>query len=79
MSTKTPALSKKEVRTEGAPPLKLFYSQGVVVRNMVFASGGIGVDPVTLKLVEVTIGDRTACSASFHWRDEVFNPNKHVE
>ncbi|KAH7123457.1 Endoribonuclease L-PSP/chorismate mutase-like protein [Dactylonectria estremocensis] len=54
-----PASIKTEVRTDGAPVPKPFLSQGVVVGNMVYVSGSLGVDPKTGKLVEGTIGDRT--------------------
>lgn len=53
------ALIKKEVRTKAAPAPKPFYSQGVVVGNMVYISGSLGIDPPTGKLVEGSIGART--------------------
>ncbi|EEU44981.1 uncharacterized protein NECHADRAFT_85283 [Fusarium vanettenii 77-13-4] len=52
-------LAKKEVRTDGAPAPKPFLSQGVVVGNMVYVSGSLGMDPSTGKMVEGTITDRT--------------------
>ncbi|KAH7463466.1 hypothetical protein FOMA001_g18155 [Fusarium oxysporum f. sp. matthiolae] len=54
-----PALTKTEVRTDGAPPPKPFLSQGVVVGNMVYVSGSLGMDPSTGKMIEGTITDRT--------------------
>ncbi|KAI3573546.1 Endoribonuclease L-PSP/chorismate mutase-like protein [Fusarium oxysporum f. sp. albedinis] len=54
-----PALTKTEVRTDAAPPPKPFLSQGVVVGNMVYVSGSLGMDPSTGKMVEGTITDRT--------------------
>ncbi|KAM0414600.1 hypothetical protein ACHAPT_013561 [Fusarium lateritium] len=54
-----PAITKKEVRTDDAPPPKPSYSQGVVEGNMVYVSGSLGVDPQTGKLVEGTTGDCT--------------------
>ncbi|KAJ4982950.1 endoribonuclease L-PSP [Stagonosporopsis vannaccii] len=52
-------VTKKEVRTEGAPAPRPFYSQGVIVGNMVFVSGSLPIDPVTGEFVKGTIGDRT--------------------
>ncbi|KAH7142056.1 Endoribonuclease L-PSP/chorismate mutase-like protein [Dactylonectria macrodidyma] len=50
-------LTKKEVRTDAAPALKPFYSQGVV-GNIVYVSGSLEMDPNTSKIVEGTIADR---------------------
>ncbi|KAF4469110.1 Endoribonuclease L-PSP [Fusarium albosuccineum] len=54
-----PTLAKTEVRTDAAPPPRPFYSQGVVVGNMVYVSGSLGVDSKTGKLVGGTTADRT--------------------
>ncbi|WAO96808.1 Hypothetical protein NCS54_01449500 [Fusarium falciforme] len=51
-------LDSMQVRVEGASANGL-YSQALVVGNMVFLSGVTGVDPVTGKLVEGTVADRT--------------------
>ncbi|KAF4943362.1 hypothetical protein FSARC_14938 [Fusarium sarcochroum] len=53
------ALTKTGVCTDGAPPPKPFLSQGVIVGNMVYISGSLGMDPSTGKMVEGTITDRT--------------------
>lgn len=52
-------LVKKEVRTTGAPAPKSFLSQGVVIGNMVYVSGSLGIDPTTGSLIGGTITDRT--------------------
>ncbi|KAM0540809.1 hypothetical protein ACHAPJ_013497 [Fusarium lateritium] len=54
-----PDLTKREVRTGAAPPPKPFLSQGVVVGNIVYVSGSLGMDPITGKMIEGTIADRT--------------------
>ncbi|CAG9977224.1 unnamed protein product [Clonostachys byssicola] len=53
------AASKKELRTTGAPAPLPFYSQGVVLGNMVYVSGSLGIDSDTGKFVEGTVADRT--------------------
>ncbi|KAJ2982157.1 hypothetical protein NQ176_g1573 [Zarea fungicola] len=53
------AVSKKELRTSGAPAPLPFYSQAVVVGNMVYVSGSLGIDSTTGKFVEGTVADRT--------------------
>jgi enamine deaminase RidA (YjgF/YER057c/UK114 family) len=50
---------KEKVHTTDAPAPPSFLSQGVVVGDMVYVSGAIGVDPKTNQLVEGTIQDRT--------------------
>jgi enamine deaminase RidA (YjgF/YER057c/UK114 family) len=60
-----PALAKTEVRTDAAPLPKPFLSQGVVIGNMVYVSGSLGIDPSTGKMVEGTIADRTVCMRVF--------------
>ncbi|KAL0930321.1 endoribonuclease l-psp [Colletotrichum truncatum] len=54
-----PILTKKEVRTDGAPAPRPFYSQAVIVENMVYVSGSLGIDTTTGKFVEGTVADRT--------------------
>ncbi|KAK7453095.1 hypothetical protein CaCOL14_005060 [Colletotrichum acutatum] len=53
------SMTKREVRTDGAPAPRPFYSQGIIIGNMVYVSGSLGIDPATGKFVEGTIGDRT--------------------
>ncbi|CAH0057883.1 unnamed protein product [Clonostachys solani] len=50
---------KEKVHATNAPAPPSFLSQGVVVGDMVYVSGAIGVDPKTNQLVEGTIQDRT--------------------
>ncbi|KAH7009484.1 Endoribonuclease L-PSP/chorismate mutase-like protein [Ilyonectria destructans] len=52
-------VSKKEVRTDGAPAPLPFYSQGVVVGDMVYVSGSLGIDPKTGDFVSGSVADRT--------------------
>jgi len=45
--------SKTPVSTSNAPkPLPGIYSQAIVANGMVFCSGAVAMDPVTMKLVE---------------------------
>jgi 2-iminobutanoate/2-iminopropanoate deaminase len=53
------AITKKEVRTEGAPAPLFFYSQGVVIGNMVYVSGSLAIDPATGEFVKGSAADRT--------------------
>lgn len=55
---------KQAVRTQKAPPPLPFYSQAIICQGMVYCSGSIGVSPVTKKLVEGGVGDRTV--GGFH-------------
>jgi enamine deaminase RidA (YjgF/YER057c/UK114 family) len=52
-------VTKTEVRTEGAPAPLPFYSQGVVVGNMVYVSGSLAIDPATGEFIEGSVADRT--------------------
>ncbi|KAI9172769.1 Adenylate-forming reductase [Paramyrothecium foliicola] len=52
-------LEKKEVHTDKAPAPRPVYSQTVMLGNMVFLSGSVGIDPSTKHLVEGSVGDRT--------------------
>lgn len=49
------AAGRKSVSTDGAPKAIGPYSQGVVIGDLVFVAGQIGVDPATQKLVEPDI------------------------
>ncbi|CAG8908922.1 unnamed protein product [Penicillium egyptiacum] len=51
--------TRTPVSTKGAPVPPPILSQGMVVGNMVYCSGQLGVDPTTGKMVEGTIQDRT--------------------
>lgn len=51
---------KQAVRTQKAPPPLPFFSQAIICQGMVYCSGSIGVSPVTKKLVEGGVGERTA-------------------
>lgn len=53
------ATLKKELRTLGAPAPLPFYSQGVVIGNIAYVSGSLGIDSATGKFVEGTVADRT--------------------
>jgi len=44
----------REIATETAPRALGPYSQGRIVNNLLFTAGQIGLDPVTMKLVEDT-------------------------
>ncbi|GKZ83914.1 hypothetical protein AnigIFM56816_009230 [Aspergillus niger] len=47
------------IRTQKAPLPPPFLSQGIVVGDMVFCSGQVGVNPATGKMVEGSIQERT--------------------
>ncbi|KAJ5964563.1 YjgF/Yer057p/UK114 family [Penicillium vulpinum] len=47
------------ISTKGAPAPPPILSQGLVVGNMIYCSGQLGVDPTTGQMVEGTIQDRT--------------------
>ncbi|KAJ5486282.1 hypothetical protein N7530_000582 [Penicillium desertorum] len=51
--------TRTPVSTKGAPIPPPILSQGMVVGNMIYCSGQLGVDPTTGKMVEGTIQDRT--------------------
>lgn len=51
--------TRTPVSTKGAPVPPPILSQGMVVGNMVYCSGQLGVDPTTGKMVEGTVQDRT--------------------
>ncbi|PQE20154.1 endoribonuclease L-PSP protein [Rutstroemia sp. NJR-2017a WRK4] len=53
---------KEAVSTDKAPPPMPFFSQAIKCQGMVYCSGSIGMDPATNKLVEGSVGDRTAQS-----------------
>ena len=48
------------IRTENAPAAIGPYSQGMVVNNMLFASGQIALDPASGEMVGTTIQEQTA-------------------
>jgi 2-iminobutanoate/2-iminopropanoate deaminase len=52
-------VSRIPVRTERAPLPLPFFSQGLVVGDVVHCSGQIGADPATGKLAEGSIQNRT--------------------
>lgn len=47
MATKTPVLTDKSPK-----PLPGIYSQAIVCNGMVYCSGAVAMDPVTMKLVD---------------------------
>ncbi|KAJ5400499.1 hypothetical protein N7465_010988 [Penicillium sp. CMV-2018d] len=51
--------TRTPVSTKGAPVPPPILSQGMVVGNMIYCSGQLGVDPTTGKMVEGTVQDRT--------------------
>ncbi|KAJ5373765.1 YjgF/Yer057p/UK114 family [Penicillium concentricum] len=51
--------TRTAVSTKGAPLPPPILSQGLVVGNVVYCSGQLGVDPITGEMVEGTIQDRT--------------------
>ncbi|KAL8709679.1 MAG: hypothetical protein Q9220_005619 [cf. Caloplaca sp. 1 TL-2023] len=51
---------KKAVKTDKAPPPLPFFSQAIICQGMVYCSGSIGMSPVTKKMVDGGVGDRTA-------------------
>ncbi|TVY29967.1 RutC family protein [Lachnellula hyalina] len=50
---------KEAVKTDKAPLPLPFFSQAIKCQGMVYCSGSIGTDPVTMKLVEGGVADRT--------------------
>jgi reactive intermediate/imine deaminase len=48
----TTAISKKIIQTNGAPAAIGTYSQAVKVANTVYLSGQIGLDPVSMEMVD---------------------------
>ncbi|PYH97429.1 YjgF-like protein [Aspergillus ellipticus CBS 707.79] len=51
--------SRVPIHTQKAPLPPPFLSQGIVVGDMVYCSGQVGVDPTTNKMVEGSIQERT--------------------
>lgn len=51
---------KKVIATTNAPAAIGPYSQAIQVGNMLFASGQLGIDPVTGNFVEGTVKEQTA-------------------
>lgn len=51
--------TRTPVSTKGAPVPPPILSQGMVVGNMIYCSGQLGVNPTTGKMVEGTVQDRT--------------------
>ncbi|KXG53866.1 YjgF/Yer057p/UK114 family [Penicillium griseofulvum] len=51
--------TRTAVSTKGAPVPPPILSQGLVVGNVVYCSGQLGVDPTTGEMVKGTIQDRT--------------------
>lgn len=54
---------KRAVRTDKAPPPLPFYSQAIVCQGMVYCSGSIGMSPVSKKMVDGGVGERTVCGS----------------
>jgi len=52
--------SKIVIQTENAPAPISVLSQGLIIGDMVYCSGQIGMDPKTMKMVEGSVKDRTA-------------------
>jgi 2-iminobutanoate/2-iminopropanoate deaminase len=53
-------MSRKIIKTNGAPPPPPFYSQGVVAAGLVFVSGQGPFDPRSGEVVGTTIQEQTA-------------------
>lgn len=54
--------SKTPVLTDKAPkPLPGIYSQAIVANGMVFCSGAVPMDPVTMKLIDGDVAAHTVC------------------
>ncbi|KAL8815583.1 MAG: hypothetical protein Q9223_005289 [Gallowayella weberi] len=51
---------RRAVTTDRAPPPLPFFSQGIVCQGMVYCSGQIGMSPITKRMVDGGVGDRTA-------------------
>jgi len=51
---------KESVLTDKAPAPMPFFSQAIKCNGMVYCSGSIGMEPKSMKLVEGSVGDRTA-------------------
>ncbi|KAG4411627.1 hypothetical protein IFR04_015226 [Cadophora malorum] len=51
--------AKESVVTDKAPPPLPFFSQAIKCNGMVYCSGSIGMDPVSMKLVEGGVEKRT--------------------
>ncbi|KAH9215189.1 Endoribonuclease L-PSP/chorismate mutase-like protein [Leptodontidium sp. 2 PMI_412] len=51
--------AKTAVVTDKAPPPLPFFSQAIKCNGMVYCSGSIGMDPISMKLVEGSIELRT--------------------
>lgn len=59
--------AKESVVTDKAPPPLPFFSQAIKCNGMVYCSGSIGMDPVSMKLVEGGVEKRTVrIYHSFH-------------
>lgn len=58
--------SRIAVTSEEAPKPLPFLSSGLVVGNIVYCSGQVGVDPATGKMVEGTVQDRTVYARAIH-------------
>jgi len=54
------------IRTQKAPLPPPFLSQGIVVGDMVYCSGQVGVNPATGKMVEGSIQERTVHHSFLH-------------
>lgn len=59
---KMPTSSRQAVFTPNAPGPYPALSQAVIHNGLVFTAGSLGTNPVTKKLVEGTIADRTVSS-----------------
>ena len=53
------------VRAQNAPAPAPFLSQAIVVGDMVYCSGQLGVNPTTNQMVEGSIKERTVLTALF--------------
>ncbi|KAI9933458.1 hypothetical protein ASPWEDRAFT_138055 [Aspergillus wentii DTO 134E9] len=51
-------MTRTAISTKGAPTPPPFLSQGLVVGDVVYCSGQVGVNPTTGKMVEGTVQDR---------------------
>lgn len=57
--------TKVQVNTKNAPPPAPFLSQAIIVNDIVYCSGQLGVSPKTGKMVEGSIKERTVSELFF--------------
>lgn len=63
-------VARNAVSTNKAPLPPPFLSQGIVVGDIVYCSGQVGVDPATGKMAEGSIQNRTVSFADAFTRED---------